>query len=107
MLFSTKYLVNVLILYNHTKCPLSLFFQLENLPQDEIPSDELKEGITPYIFESGLNTGMLSSNRKILIQGMMIYFVIHKRKREMDDIAQGTLNFCLCHGCLSRHVLLS
>ena len=95
----------VLILYNHTKCPLPLFFQLENLPQDEIPSDELKEGITPYIFESGLNTGM-SSNRKILIQGM-IYFVIHKRKREIDDIAQGTLNFCLCHGCLSQHVLLS
>ena len=92
MLFPTKYFVNVLILYNRTKCPLPFFFQLENLPQDEIPSDELKEGITPYIFESGLNIDM-SSDRKILIQGVMIYFVIHKRKEEMDDIAQSTLNF--------------
>ena len=60
------------------------------------------EGITPYIFESGLNIDM-SSDREILIQGVTIYFVIHKRKREMDDIAlnEGTLNFCLCHGCLS------
>ncbi len=65
------------------------FLQLEDLSQDEPASDDLKDGITPYIFEAGLDIHMLNCNRKLLVQGLVVYFVIHKRRRELDDIAKG------------------
>jgi hypothetical protein len=56
---------------------------------DEVTPVELKDAIAPYIFESGLDIDMLYRNRNLIIQGLVIYNVIHKRKRELDDIARG------------------
>ena len=76
-------------------------FQLENLaPDDEIPVD-VREWITPYLCESGLDVNVLNSDRKQIIQGLMVYHVIDKRKRELDDIAKGkgffeSLYYCIC-----------
>ena len=74
----------------------TLFFQflcllqLENLPSDaEIPI-KLRERIIPYLCESGLDVNKLSSDRTEIIQRLMVYHVIDKRKRELDDIAKGT-----------------
>lgn len=76
------------------------FLQLEDLSQDEPVSDDLKDGITPYIFEAGLDIHMLNGNRKLLIQGLVVYFVIHKRRRELDDIAKGMQLQVGLHGIL-------
>ncbi|CAB4031643.1 G2 M phase-specific E3 ubiquitin- ligase-like [Paramuricea clavata] len=63
--------------------------ELENLTSDvEIPSN-LKEDILPYLLEAGLDLNDLNINRKHVIQGIMIHFVIDKRKRELDDLAKG------------------
>ena len=54
--------------------------QLENLPPDaEIPI-ELRERIIPYLCESGLDVSKLNSDRTEIIQGLMVYHVIDKRK---------------------------
>ncbi len=50
---------------------------------------ELKDNITSYIFESGLDLGMLNTNRKLIVQGLIVYNVIHNRRTELDDIAKG------------------
>lgn len=64
--------------------------QLECLaPDDDVP-DALKETLTPYLFESGLDIQTLSRNRKHSIQSLMVYNVIDKRKRQLDDIAKGS-----------------
>ena len=68
---------------------MPFFLQLENLSEDESACDDLKDGITPYVFEAGLDIHMLNGDRKLLVQGLVVYFVIHKRRRELDDIAKG------------------
>ena len=32
---------------------------------------------------------MLNTNRKLIIQGLVMYNVIYKRRAELDDIAKG------------------
>ena len=76
------------------------FLQLEDLSQDEPVSDDLKDGFTPYIFEAGLDIHMLNVNRKSLIQGLVVYFVMHKRRRELGDIAKGMQLQVGLHGIL-------
>ena len=66
-----------------------MILQLESLePHMELP-EEIKDGITPYLFESGLDISSLYSDRRLAIQGLMVYQVIDKRKRELDEIAKG------------------
>ena len=63
--------------------------QLESLePHVELPM-ELKDGIIPYLSESGIDISSLNSDRRLVIQDLMVYQVIDKRKRELDDIAKG------------------
>ena len=73
----------------HT-CYCIPFLQLEDLPQDEKVNDTLRDDLVPYIYEAGLDTVMLNNNRRLLVQGLVVYFVIHKRRRELDNIAKGT-----------------
>ena len=42
--------------------------------------------------EAGLQPELLCGGRDVLIQGLLWYFVIDKRKRELDDIAEGNYN---------------
>ena len=67
------------------------FIQLENLPPEANLPPNIREKILPYLFEAGLDTNNVQANRKHTIQAMMVYFIIDKRKRELDDIAKGCI----------------
>ena len=41
------------------------------------------------MMEAGLEPELLCSGRDVLIQGLLWYFVIDKRKRELDDMSKG------------------
>lgn len=73
---------------------LTSFFlrQLQQLKADEKISSALRENLDPYMMEAGLQPELLCGGRDVLIQGLLWYFVIDKRKRELDDIAEGNCN---------------
>ncbi len=35
--------------------------------------EQLKEDLTPYVFESGLDIDLLNSDRKLIAQGLIMY----------------------------------
>ena len=41
------------------------------------------------MMEAGLEPELLCSGRDVLMQGLLWYFVIDKRKRELDDMSKG------------------
>ena len=59
------------------------------LKSDESPSENLKEMLAAYMFEAGIDMGLISSDTELAIQGLMQYHVIDKRRRELNDIAKG------------------
>ena len=61
------------------------------LPLGQNPSWELRTSLEPYLYETGLDPDQLnnSSYRKLLIEGLIIYHVIDKRRLELEDIAKG------------------
>ena len=74
--------------------------------------------VAPFLYEAGLDVDQLPSNPKVMVQGLMLHHVIHKRKLELDDISKGGLNlscqqvksfmlkFCFESyiTCLTRHL---
>ena len=52
---------------------------------------ELRSGLEPYIFEAGLDPDDLHCNGKLLIDGLIMYQVIDKRKPELDELAKGII----------------
>ena len=50
---------------------------------------QVKCDIEPYLFEAGLDPDMLQSNKKLLVDGLIIYQVRDKRRLELDDLAIG------------------
>lgn len=52
-------------------------------------SDELRGSLATYMMEAGLEPELLCGGRDVLIQGLLWYFVIDKRKHELDDMAKG------------------
>ena len=67
----------------------TFYFQLDGLQENERPSNELHEMIQPYLFEAGLDGDQLHNDPRLIVQGLMLYQVIHKRKLELDDICKG------------------
>lgn len=72
----------------------SLFIQQsQQLKADKTISSALRENLDPYMMEAILQPELLCGGRDVLIQGLLWYFVIDKRKRELDDIAdEGNCN---------------
>ena len=70
---------------------VSFFVQLDALPKDEKLVGELRSGLEPYIFEAGLDPDDLHCNGKLLIDGLIMYQVIDKRKPELDELAKGII----------------
>ena len=62
---------------------------------EEKLSVELRESLEAYMMEAGLEIELLCGARDVLIQGLLWYFVLDKRRRELDDIAQG---YVVCSG---------
>ena len=63
--------------------------QLQNLEPEETPSDSLKENLMPYLLEASIDADRIDAHWNLVIQGLMLYFVIDKRRRELDEIAKG------------------
>jgi uncharacterized protein YwqG len=53
-----------------------------------LPHD-LNTNLTPYLIEAGIDLELLHSCREMVVQGILLFFVIDKRKLELDDIATG------------------
>jgi hypothetical protein len=43
----------------------------------------------PYLLEAGVDIELLSSNREVVVQCLLLYNIIEKRKIELDDILVG------------------
>jgi len=61
------------------------------LPIDEKPSADLKTALDPYMLEAGLDPDQLSfsHNRKLVVESLMTFHVIDKRRLALDDIIKG------------------
>ena len=70
--------------------------QIVDAPLDMKLDKSLNENILPYLLESGVEVEMLSSSRKLTVQCLLMYYVIEKRKLELDDIAAGKYFSCIC-----------
>ena len=62
----------------------------------ETVSSQLRESLFPYMMEAGLEPELLCGGRDVLAQGLLWFFVVDKRKRELDDIAEGNCNYRRC-----------
>ena len=69
--------------------------QLQNLKANETPSQDLRETLMPYLIEAGIDADRIDADWNLAIQGRMLYFVIDKQRRELDEIAKG--NYKLRH----------
>ncbi len=43
----------------------------------------------PYLLEAGIDADRIDADWNLAIQGLMLYFVIDERRRELDEIAKG------------------
>ena len=68
---------------------LNFVFQIQQCPSDASLSSTLVENLTPYLLEAGIDVELLHSNKEIVLQGLLLFFVIEKRKLELDDISFG------------------
>lgn len=68
---------------------LSFYFKIDALGKDGHPSIELRESIQPYLNEAGLDIDKLNEEPGLIVQELMLYNVILKRKLALDDIAKG------------------
>ena len=61
------------------------------LPIDEKPRTDLKTALDPYMLEAGLDPDQLSfsQNRKLIVESLMTFHVIDKRRLALDDIIKG------------------
>ncbi|CAH3149321.1 unnamed protein product, partial [Porites lobata] len=58
---------------------------------NEKPSADLKTALDPYMLEAGLDPDQLSfsQNRKLVVESLMTFHVIDKRRLVLDDIIKG------------------
>lgn len=68
-----------------------------------MPSHELRSSLVPYLLEAGLDPDKLVSDRQLLVECLMRYHVIDKRRLELDDIGKGKT--VLAKFCCDVHVL--
>ena len=74
---------------------LFLNYKLQQLNQNDqtnIPVD-LRVSLEPYMMEAGIDFEHLCLDLRMVIQGLMWYFIINKRKLELDDIAKGMVQY--------------
>ena len=64
------------------------------LPTDEKPSTDVKTALDRYMLEAGLDPDQLSfsQNRKLVVESLITFHVIDKRRLALDDIIKGSNN---------------
>ena len=60
-----------------------------DFPTNETLPDEISSNMIPYLLEAGVDIELLSSNREVVVQCLLLYNIIEKRKIELDDILVG------------------
>ena len=67
------------------------------LPIDEKPSTDLKTALDPYMLEAGIDPDQLSfsQNRKLVVESLVTFHVIDKRRLALDDIIKGNNNIMI------------
>jgi len=63
------------------------------LPNDENHTQDARLSLEPYLYEAGLDPDNLYGNRKLVLEGLMVYHVIDKRHLELNELAQGEKGF--------------
>ena len=58
-------------------------------PKDQPLPDDVSSNMIPYLIEAGIDVEHLTSNREIVVQHLLVYYTIEKRKLELDDISKG------------------
>ncbi len=77
------------------KCAIIVYNQIFNLiqildlPTDETLREEVSSNMVPYLLEAGVDVELLSSNREMVVQCLLMYNIVEKRKMELDDILVG------------------
>lgn len=74
------------------------------LPIDEKPTTDLKTALDPYMLEAGLDPDQLSfsQNRKLVVESLVTFHVIDKRRLALDDIIKGNNNIMIFSIFLSQ-----
>ena len=74
------------------------------LPIDEKPSTDLKTALDPYMLEAGIDPDQLSfsQNRKLVVESLVTFHVIDKRRLALDDIIKGNNNIMIFSIFLSQ-----
>ena len=60
-----------------------------DFPTNETLPDEISSNMIPYLLEAGVDIELLSSNREVVVQCLLLYNTIEKRMIELDDILVG------------------
>ncbi|XP_028412049.1 uncharacterized protein LOC114534777 [Dendronephthya gigantea] len=68
----------------------SLISQLDVMDVIANPAAELRCALQPYLFEAGIDPDNLISNKKLTVDGLILYQVRDKRRLELDDMANGS-----------------
>jgi hypothetical protein len=64
----------------------------------KIPAD-VRVSLEPYMMEAGIELELLCVDPRMVVQGLMWYFIINKRKLELNDIAKGIVYAYTVHTC--------
>ena len=56
-------------------------------PTDKPLPEDIKSQLEPYLLDAGLDPN--NQDRKFLVQGLMLYNIINKRRLEVEDICKG------------------
>lgn len=65
--------------------------QLDTLPNDKAVGNDLCNSLEPYLFEAGLDPDNLNTERRIIVDSLMMYQVIDKRRHELEELAKGVV----------------
>lgn len=65
------------------------------MEQDEHPSLQLRQQLGAHLLEAGIDPDLLGNStfNRVVIQGLLLYNVVDKRRPQINDIASGTVTF--------------
>lgn len=65
------------------------------MEEDEHPSLQLRQQLGAHLLEAGIDPDLLGNStfNRVVIQGLLLYNVVDKRRPQRNDIASGTVTF--------------
>ena len=84
----------------HSPFPALLSFQLNVTSTKEsqtLVTASEKEELLQYLLEAGIDPDTFPTNRELVIQELMTFHVIDKRRLQLNDIAKGIYCITIIH----------